>query len=302
MTSGNAIDVSKLPAPRIIEVFDFEGEWEAFKARLLAQDPAFEDILRAEGQSLTMLGQAAAHSNSIIRQEFNERAKGHILALATGTDLDHLGALPFYNVTRLVVQEADDTATPPIPLIMESDDEFRTRIQLSLNGSSAAGPSAAYEFNARSAHGGVRDAKASSPTPGHVVVHVLGREGDGTPSAEILQAVNDRLRHEDVRQLCATVEVKPAEILTYQVNASLTLLPGPDQSLVLAAAQAAIKARVRDLHAMGRDITLSALHGPLDQAGVQEAILAAPATRMEVDDHQAAYCTGVTLTVVGRDV
>lgn len=300
--ANNAIDISKLPVPKIVTDVDFEAAWATFKADLISQDPLFEDILKAEGQALTMLGQAYAYRSALDSQQFNERARGLLLALATGSDLDHIGALPFFNVTRLVIQAADDTANPPIPLIMESDADFRSRIQLSLDGSSAAGPAAAYEFNARSADAQVRDAKASSPTPGHVVVHVLAREGDGTPSAAVLQAVDDRLQDDDVRQLCSTVEVQPAQILTYSLEARLTLLPGPDQAVVVAAAQAAIEARVAELHAMGRDITLSALTGPLDQPGVQEVVLVSPAARIEVDDHQAAYCTGITLTVVGRDV
>lgn len=298
----SVINLQRLPSPEIIERGDYEQRLAVRKARLIEEAPDLAPVLELESDPLVKLLEVDTYHEILIRAEFDDAARGALLALASGPDLDHLGALPFFNVTRLVVQEANDTAIPPVPAILETDDDFRTRIQLSLSGSSAAGPGTAYEFNARSAHSGVRDARASSPTPGHVAVHVLGRDGDGSPSAEILQAVNDRLQDDDVRQLCATVEVQPAEILTYQVEASLTLLPGPDQSLVLATVRAAIEDRVSDLHAMGRDITLSALTGPLDQSGVQEALLTSPAERIEVDDHQAAYCTGVTLIVSGRDV
>lgn len=299
---STAIKLSALAAPKIIEEANYDTELDAMVDRAIAVEPAIAPAIALESEPARQLLRVAAYHRTLDRVEFNDRAKGQILALATGTDLDHLGALPFYNVTRLVVQPADDTAIPPIPLIMESDDDFRERIQLSLDGASAAGPAAAYERHARGAHGGVRAAKASSSTPGHVVVHVLGRDGNGTPSAEVLQAVNDRLQEDDVRQLCATVEVQPAEVLTYQVTAALILLPGPDQSLVVAAAQAAIEARVKELHAMSRDITMSALTGPLDQPGVQEVILAQPSARIEVDNHQSAFCSDITLTVGGRDV
>lgn len=298
----NAIDLSKLPAPQIVTPVGYQSTLDEMTARAIDMNPDLEPAIGLESEPARQLLRVAAYYRSLDAVEFNDRAQGRLLALATGSDLDHIGALPFYNVTRLVIQEGDDTANPPIPQIMETDADFRSRIQLSLSGSSAAGPASAYEFNARSAHAGVRDAKASSPTPGHVVVHVLARDGDGTPSAEILTAVNDRLQDENVRQLCATVEVQPAEILTYQVNASLILLPGPDQAVVVAAAQAAIEARVVQLHALGRDVTMSALFGALDVSGIQEVLLDAPAGRIEVDAHQAAHCTSITLSVGGRDV
>ena len=44
---------------------------------------------------------------------------------------------------------------------------------------SVAGPTGAYEFHALSADGDVKDAAATSPAPGEVVVTVLSRTGDG---------------------------------------------------------------------------------------------------------------------------
>ena len=63
---------------------------------------------------------------------------------------------------------------------MESDPDFRRRIQLAPEGFSVAGPEGAYIFHALSADPGVLDACATSPSPGEVVVTVLARAGDGT--------------------------------------------------------------------------------------------------------------------------
>jgi phage-related baseplate assembly protein len=223
-----------------------------------------------------------------------------MLALSTGTNLDGLAA--FWGVERLTIQEADDTVTPPILEILESDDAFRVRVQLSLEGHSTAGPRGAYVFWALSASGEVKDASVVSPAPGEVVVTVLSHVGEGTASNTLLNTINAALNDEDVRPLTDIVTVQAAEILTFQIEAVLTLYDGPDQALVIAAAQAAIEDHVLTHHRLGHDIAISGLHAALHQAGVQNVGLIQPAAHIEVDDHQAAFCTDITLSVGGRDV
>ncbi|VEA33816.1 baseplate assembly protein [Salmonella enterica subsp. enterica] len=60
-----------------------------------------------------------------------------------------------------------------------------------LRGLSVAGPTAAYEFHARSADGRVADASATSPAPAEVVLTVLSREGDGTAEKDLLDVVEE---------------------------------------------------------------------------------------------------------------
>lgn len=64
---------------------------------------------------------------------------------------------------------------------------------------SVAGPSAAYEYFARSASGKVADVKASSPAPAEVVIAVLSTEGDGTASPELLADVAEAVNDEEAR-------------------------------------------------------------------------------------------------------
>ncbi|MCS0770132.1 contractile injection system protein, VgrG/Pvc8 family [Escherichia coli] len=59
---------------------------------------------------------------------------------------------------------------------MESDEALRLRVPAAFEGLSVAGPTAAYEFHARSADGRVADASATSPAPAEVVLTVLSRE------------------------------------------------------------------------------------------------------------------------------
>ena len=119
--------------------------------------------------------------------------------------------------------------------------------------------------------------------------------------AGILPFVQDALDPETVLPLCDTVEVMSAEIIEYTVEAQLTLYYGPDAETIRANAIAAVQAYVDSNHACGHDITLSGLLAALHVEGVQEVTLASPTARMEVDPGQAAYCTSIDVTVIGRD-
>ncbi|MFQ3396514.1 baseplate J/gp47 family protein, partial [Enterobacter mori] len=98
----------------------------------------------------------------------------------------------------------------------------------------------AYEYYARNVGSAVLDARAYGPPdtdPGYVDVYVLSTEGDGTPSAELLAAVNEALSPEDVRPLTDFVTVTAPEIVTYSVDATLVIRSGPDTDTVVAAAK-----------------------------------------------------------------
>ncbi|NIK10165.1 phage-related baseplate assembly protein [Xanthomonas arboricola] len=105
-----------------------------------------------------------------------------MLAFATGTNLDHLGAL--LGVARLVL----DPGQPEngIAPTYESDVAFRRRIQLAPEGFSVAGPEGAYIYHALSAAADVMDASATSPAPGQVLVTVQSRTGDGAAPKALL--------------------------------------------------------------------------------------------------------------------
>ncbi|PET49459.1 baseplate assembly protein, partial [Bacillus sp. AFS001701] len=62
-----------------------------------------------------------------------------------------------YNVQRLVITPADDTTLPPTPAVMESDTDYRLRIQQAFEGLSTAGSTGSYQFHGRSADGRVAD-------------------------------------------------------------------------------------------------------------------------------------------------
>lgn len=190
------IDLSQLPSPTIIEALDFETILAEVKAVMVAAFPADQQsavaaALGLESEPLNIIAQAMAYRELLLRQRINEGAAACMLSHATGDDLDNIAAN--LDTERLVITEATDTADA----VTESDEALRLRAQAAFEGMSVAGPSAAYEYFARSASGQVSDARATSPSPAEVVVAVLSTEGDGTASAELLAAVASAVNDEE---------------------------------------------------------------------------------------------------------
>lgn len=289
------VDLSQLPAPTIVEQIDYETILAEMLADLVARMPEFSALV--ESDPAYKILEVAAFRETLIRQRTNEACKAVMLAYAAGSDLDQLGAN--FNVARLVVDPGDPDAIPPIPPTYESDAEFRARIPLSLESYTTAGSEGSYVFHGLSADGDVKDVSAVSPSPGQVTVYVLSRDGDGTASVDLIAAVDAALNAEKVRPMTDQVTVQSASIVNYTIEAELVLYPGPDSAVVLEAAQDAAEAYANSVHRMGYDVALSGVYEALHRPGVQRVNLTQPTANITISDGQAAFCTGITLTVAG---
>lgn len=297
MSTFTAIDISKLPAPDVVEEIDFETIFSEMLADLQARDPSFSAL--TESDPAYKILQVAAFREVLIRQRVNEAGRAVMLPYAAGADLDNLGAL--LSVPRLLIDAGDPDAIPPVPPTYESDTDFRRRIQLSPEGFSTAGPEGAYIFHALSADGAVLDASAISPNPGDVTVTVLSRVGNGAASSALVSEVDEVLSSESVRPLTDAVTVQSATILSYTIQATLYFYSGPGNEEVLENAQAAIEKYTEESHRLGIDITLSGIYAALHQPGVQRVELASPTANITVDKTEAAFCTSIALTDGGID-
>lgn len=298
------IDLSQLPAPNVVEVLDYESVLSERKTTLLSlcdesQRDAVARTLQLESEPLTKLLEENAYREIIWRQRVNEAARANMLAYATGSDLDNLGAN--YNILRLVIAPTDETVIPPVPAILESDSDFRVRIQQAFEGLSVAGSVGSYQFHGRSADGRVADVSVVSPSPASVTISVLSREGNGAASQELTDIVYLALNAEDVRPVADRVTVQSAKIVTYEINAVLYLYPGPEVEPVRQAAEDKLKAYISAQHRLGRDIRKSAIYAALHVEGVQRVELAQPVADIVLDETQASYCSDYTLTVGGAD-
>lgn len=291
--SFTVVDLSQLPAPTIVEPLDFESILQAMINDLTLRAPDFTALV--ESDPAFKILEVCAYRELLMRQRVNEAAKGVMLAYATGSDLDQLGAN--VGVQRLVITPADNTTVPPTPAVMESDNEFRARIQLSPEGYTTAGSEGSYVFHGLGASADVKDIQAVSPTPGKVTVYVLSRTGDGTAPSETISAVATTLNGETVRPLTDEVTVLSANIVDYTIEAELTLFPGPDSNVVLQSAIDAITAFTTAQRRIGYDVTISGIYRALHQPGVQNVTLTQPSTSLIIGDGEASYCTNINVTV-----
>ncbi|KFK93375.1 MULTISPECIES: baseplate assembly protein [unclassified Serratia (in: enterobacteria)] len=298
------IDLSQLPAPDVVEPLDYETLLAERKATLIslypeAQRAAIARTLALESEPIVKLLQENAYRELILRQRVNEAAQAVMLGYAAGQDLDQLGGN--FNVSRLIVTPAEATTLPPTPAVMESDSDFRVRIQQAFEGLSVAGSVGAYQFHGRSADGRVADVSVTSPTPACVTVSVLSREGNGTASPELLGIVTAALNAEEVRPVADRVTVQSAKVVLYEIDAVLYLFPGPEVEPIRQAAEQKLKAYISMQHRLGRDIRLSAIYAALHVEGVQRVELKSPKADMVLDETQASKCTRYTLTIGGSD-
>ena len=292
------IDLSQLPAPEVVEPLDFEVIYQDLLAafRALMGDGWTAPL---ESDPVVKLLELAAYREIQLRARINDAARAVLLAYAVGADLEQLAAN--VNVSRLLVSPGDPEATLPLDPVYENDASLRARVQRAFEGLSVAGPRAAYIFHALSADGRVADASAESPAPAQVVVTVLSREGDGSASADLLAVVEAALSSEEVRPVADQLTVQGAQIMPYQVSATLWLYPGPEAEPILAAAEAQLDAYVRTQRRLGRDIRRSALFAALHVEGVQRVELLYPETDVVLTSSQAAHCTAIDVYTGGFD-
>ncbi|PKC46603.1 baseplate assembly protein [Pantoea ananatis BRT98] len=294
------IDLSQLPAPEVIEVPDFETLLAERKENLIALYPADEQdamrrVLALESDPLVKCLQENVYREILLRQRINEAAQAVMVAYALGTDLDQLAANN--NVKRLTITPANPDAVPPVAAVMESDDDLRLRVPGAFEGLSVAGPTAAYEFYAKSADGRVSDVSATSPAPAEVLITVLSRDNRGAATADLLNAVNVALNAEEVRPVADRVTVQAAAIFDYQVKATLHLFDGVAAGPCLEAAQAAMAAYLTDQKKLGRSVRRESYGAVLRVAGVDWVEITEPAQDIILDRTQAGNCTAVAVTV-----
>lgn len=293
------IDLSGLPAPDVLIPIDYENMLAAIKADLISRDPSLTDALSLESDPLTKLLESVAYLHMLKTNQVNQTAKAMLLAYATGTTLDHLASA--VNVSRLLVKQGNPNAVPPMPDIYESDDAFRRRIQLEPERASA-GSEGAYMFWALSADGDVRDISVVTATAGVVTVYVQSHS-ELVASDILKEKVRQAVDNPNRKPFTDQVRIASGQPFGFDVQAELTLYPGPDKDVVMATARAELDKYLEKVRYLGYDVTISGLHHALHQAGVQRVKLLAPLTDINLPKGKYANCTGVMLGAVEyRDV
>lgn len=161
---------------------------------------------------------------------------------------------------------------------VETDDRYRSRIQLAPESYTCAGPIGAYRHHALRVHQDIAEAAVWSPQPGHVDVRPVMSGGE-LPSADVLEAVRRALSADDVRPLTDNVTVQAPELVTYDLR--LTWYLPRTQEPLLDTVRGRVAAAVENYRLWqrsmpGRDILPLRLLSLLEQAGVRRVELASP--------------------------
>ncbi|KQN02260.1 hypothetical protein ASE82_11665 [Sphingomonas sp. Leaf230] len=296
MTATTAIvDLSKLDPPTIVEQLDYETILARKVARMVALFPDFDATVDSDPAMKVL--QVAAYDELLLRQDFNERLVGRLVAYATGVTLDHIGAA--IGVARLAVTPAN--AATGAAIVYEDDDSFRARIVLGPEGFAAAGPELAYVKRAKDAGTDVLDASAISPAPGEVLVTVLSRSGDGTAPEALVQAVSDIVTDPAVRPVGDLVTVAAATQRRFVIDARIWTFAGPDPALLIATARVRLDKYLTDSRRLGRNVTLSGMNAAMTVSGVQRVQIFSPTADIVCDRTEAALCTSSTVIHGGYD-
>lgn len=265
----NAPDLTQLPPPEVVETLDFETILQVHRADLLARYPEAAAVIDLESEPLNKLLQAHAYRELLYRQRVNEAARAHLLAFATGADLDHKAA--FYGLTRLAG---------------ESDERLRARVQLRIKSLAGNGTREAYELTAMTASQNVRDARATQPFPGRV--HLLLWCHDAAQAEATLATVVAAINADDGRPLGVPVTVALARARAINITAAIEREAGAPadlaQRLVVMLADA-LAAYAR----LGRDVPRSWITARLHTAQVAAVRFpdpAAPAESTPLDDDE----------------
>lgn len=265
----NAPDLTQLPPPEVVETLDFETILQVHRADLLARYPEAAAVIDLESEPLNKLLQAHAYRELLYRQRVNEAARAHLLAFATGADLDHKAA--FYGLTRLAG---------------ESDARLRARVQLRIKSLAGNGTREAYELTAMTASQNVRDARATQPFPGRV--HLLLWCHDAAQAEATLATVLAAINADDGRPLGVPVTVALARARAINITAAIEREAGAPadlaQRLVVTLADA-LAAYAR----LGRDVPRSWITARLHTAQVAAVRFpdpAAPAESTPLDDDE----------------
>jgi phage-related baseplate assembly protein len=285
------IDLSQLPAPKMIETLSYEAEYQAIL-----------DLWTGKGYSAPLLPDPVAKFFEVLattvmnqKAKLNGACKANLLAYAEKSDLDQLGAI--YKQPRLLVTPADNTVFPAIEAVYQTDDEYRKALTLSFEGYTNAGSRGAYEYHALQADGAIKDIKINRvPNAGIVQVVVLSKTGSGVPSAPLLTAVTNALNPDNVRPISDTVNVLPATIVNYTVNAVLYIKDGASSAVVQENALDSINAFVASNHVIGKRLSYLNVASALKVDGVERVSISSPTADVVCSNTQAPYCTTITLT------
>lgn len=190
---------------------------------------------------------------------------------------------------------------------IESDENFRERIQIAPESFSVAGSAGAYKYFARTAHQdiidvGMPDMYEEDFEPGHVDLYILMKDGT-LPSDEVLGKVLEICNADDVRPLTDYVTASAPEIINFDLNVKYFIdrANATQSTQIQAAVENAIQTWVTwQRSKLGRDLNPSELNHRIIAAGAKRAEIISPVFRT-VKYKELAIPSSQTITFGGLE-
>lgn len=289
------VDLSSLPAPKVIEELDFETIFQEMLADFESRKPDYTALLESDPVIIAL--EVAAYRELLLRNRINEAAKASMLSHATGTDLDNLEIL-FGGVKRMVIDEGDSEATPPMEPTYEDDERLRMRAYLSSDGFSTAGSDKAYIFHTFSASPKIKSVNVDVKNDVEVLITILSTEEDGKANEDLIKEIKDYVRADDRRPLTDKVNVESADIINYGVKAKIYIYPNPATAVVESELKNKLQQYLSKQHRIGGVVACSGIYNALHVEGVQKVELSMPTANIIATKQEAAYCTNIELEFI----
>ncbi|SCM75443.1 putative phage-related baseplate assembly protein [uncultured Pleomorphomonas sp.] len=296
------IDLSRLPAPTVIEALDFETLQAAFLARFAAAwaearaiDPTLPewDVGTLETDPTVIASEAWSYLRLLDRQRVNDVIKALLAPLAEGNDLDNIVAR--IGIERLILVAATDTTVA----VMETDARLLQRYLLAFTRP-AAGSADRYLYEAMTAWPSMLAGRVIGRSvhgrKGDVDIVVSGPDGRDATDEE-LAAVRTACTSASVKPEATSVSVLRATRNVYDVTGKVTVPSGPDAEAVRLEAVARILAAGTARMTIGAEVPVSALAGAAYGTSVTRVDLTAPATDIAADPYAIPLPGTITLTV-----
>jgi phage-related baseplate assembly protein len=294
------IDVSRLPAPAIIETLSTTALMADYEARFLAEwiarrtvDPTLPlyDVERLRSDPAGIVGRAWSLLRLLDRRRVNEAIRAVLAPLAVGADLDNVVARQ--GVERLVVTPATSTAAAA----MESDARLLRRYLASFERA-AAGSAASIAYWTLTAWPACLDVavigRAVHGRRGDVDVALLGPGGRAPTTDEIL-AVRAALLAPGRSPEAVAVTVLAAQRRVYDVDITVEIPSGPDPSLVVAEVEARIRALAVERMTIGAQLPAEAVAGAAYGPSVERVRRRLPAADLAPEPYGAPVLGTLTI-------
>lgn len=320
---------NQLAKPEVVAVPPFEQQLARFKQAVIdhvaksdaAMAAKVEETLQNEAELATKMVEACTVVLQTRIREVNEDALQMFAYWAEDSNLD--AVVSNLGLRRQVLDDGDANAFPPVPATLESNEHLRQRYFLAPHAPAAGSRMhyrheamtlsdrpvisveapeedvvvVTYRFKPDSYAGKVKDAAGRRTDPGKVDLIVLGRDGDGTPGSELLEAVRSHFNRDDVRPDTDEVTVKAAEIVPYVIDAVVYINAGPDAAITEEASIERLQKYADLQHKLAGRIDPSWIYHELHEVGAVRVDLNSPINAIETTYSQAPWCQLINIEI-----